>query len=56
MDRYHIRQDKESGIVNDPNAWWAERGGPAAILPYLARLVTIAVETSKLVASLPNWE
>ena len=56
MDRYHIRQDKESGIVNDPNAWWAERGGPQAILPYLARLVTIAVETSKLVASLPNWE
>ncbi len=56
MDRHHIRQDKESGIVNDPNAWWAERGGPRAILPYLARLVTIAVETSKLVASLPNWE
>lgn len=56
MDRYHIRVDKDSGIENDPNAWWAERGGPAAMLPYLARLVTIAVETSKIVAGLPNWE
>ena len=23
VDRLHIRQDKESGIVNDPNAWFA---------------------------------
>ena len=56
MDRYHIRVDKDSGIVNDPNAWWAERGGPAAMLPYLARLVTISVETARIVAALPNWE
>ena len=56
MDRYHIREDKESGIVNDPNAWWAERGGPQAILPYLARLVTISVETAAIVRGLPDWE
>ena len=24
VDRLHIRQDKESGIVNDPNAWFAD--------------------------------
>ena len=36
--------------------YWAERGGPTAMLPYLARLVTIAVETSKIVAGVPNWE
>lgn len=56
MDRYHIRVDKDSGIVNDPNAWWAERGGPRAMLPYLARLVTIAVETQRIVENLPSWE
>ncbi|MCY3936566.1 MAG: hypothetical protein OXG09_11350 [Chloroflexi bacterium] len=56
LDRYHIRVDRESGIVNDPNAWWAERGGPRAMLPYLARLVTISVETARIVAELPEWE
>ena len=56
MDQYRIKEDKASGIVNDPNAWWAERGGPRAILPYLARLVSISLETSEIVRSLPPWE
>ena len=51
VDRLHIRQDKESGIVNDPNAWFAE--DPAELVSHLQRLVHLSVETARLVAGLP---
>ena len=31
VDRLHIRRDKESGIVNDPNAWF-EADCPAELV------------------------
>lgn len=43
VDRLHIRKDKKSGIVNDPNAWFAEN--PAELVAYLKRLVHVSVET-----------
>ena len=51
VDRLHIRHDQESGIVNDPNAWFADN--PAGLVSHLRRLVQVSVETARIVAGLP---
>ena len=51
VDRLHIRRDKESGIVNDPNAWFANR--PEELVSHLRRLVHVSVETARIVEGLP---
>jgi predicted helicase len=48
-----LKTDKASGIVNDPNDWAKEQGNPRYILDLLARIVTVSVETVKIVKSLP---
>lgn len=54
MERYAVTRDKASGIVNDPNDWAAEHGDPAYIFNLLLRIVTVSVETVKIVESLPK--
>ena len=51
IDRLRIREDKESGIVNDPNAWFADN--PAELVSHLQRLVLVSVKTAKIVEGLP---
>ena len=51
VERLRIRRDKESGIVNDPNAWFADH--PAGLVSHLRRLVQVSVETTRIVAGLP---
>lgn len=53
IDRYYIKTDKPSGIVNDPNDWSREVGNPRYILDLLARVVTVSVETNEIVDALP---
>ncbi|MBS2938870.1 DEAD/DEAH box helicase [Nocardioides sp. J2M5] len=53
IDRYWVKTDKPSGIVNDPNDWSKEVGDPRYILDLLARVVTVSVETMKIVDALP---
>ena len=53
IDRYYVRTDKVSGIVNDPNDWSREVSDPRYILDLLARIVTVSVETVKIVDALP---
>jgi predicted helicase len=50
MDRYWVRTDKASGIVNDPNDWSDD---PRYIIDLLKRIVTVSLETMKTVDSLP---
>ncbi len=52
MDRYQIRTDAESGIVNDPNKWGEERGEPRYIVDLIKRVVRVSVETVDLVAQI----
>ena len=52
MDRLRIRWDKESKIVNDPNAWFADN--PAELVSHLRRLVYVSVETARIVSWLPT--
>lgn len=54
MDRYAIKTDTASGIVNDPNDWAAEHHQPRYILDLLLSLITVSVETMKIVHSLPT--
>ncbi len=56
MERYAVSTDKASGIVNDPNDWAAEHGDPAYIFNLVLRLVTVSLETVKIVKSLPRLE
>ena len=53
MDRYQVKTDKASGIVNDPNDWATEHNEPRYILDLLKRIVTVSVETMKIVDELP---
>lgn len=52
IDRYQIRTDADSGIVNDPNKWGEERGFPQYIVELAKRLVRLSVETVELVGEL----
>lgn len=56
IDRYYVKTDKASGIVNDPNAFLREQGRPDAVVDLIKRLVTVSMRTQELVASLPKLE
>jgi predicted helicase len=56
IDRYYIRTDKASGIVNDPNDWSREHKQPRYIIDLLRRVVTVSVETMKIVDGLPDLD
>ena len=56
MDRYQVKTDKASGIVNDPNDWSREVEDPRYIIDLLARIVTVSLETMKIVDALPPLE
>ncbi|OEV01574.1 damage-inducible protein [Streptomyces qinglanensis] len=50
IDRYYVKTDKASGIVNDPNDWSDD---PRYIIDLLKRIVTVSLETMKIVDGLP---
>jgi predicted helicase len=54
LERYQVKTDKDSGIVNDPNLWGEEHGNPSYILDLLKSIVTVSVETVRIVKSLPK--
>jgi len=54
IDRYQIRTDKDSGIVNDPNLYGEELGQPYYILNLLLSVIAVSVRTQEIVRSLPE--
>jgi predicted helicase len=50
MDRYHVRTDKDSGIVNDPNEYSDD---PRYIVGLVERVVRVSMETLEIVHNLP---
>lgn len=54
MERYAVTTDNKSGIRNDPNDWAAEHNDEKYILNLLLRIITVSLETCKIVASLPK--
>ena len=51
MDRYQVRTDKDSGIVNDPNDYSPD---PRYIVNLVERVVAVSMETLDIVAQLPG--
>ena len=51
IDRYQVKTDSASGIVNDPNTYSDD---PLYIANLIRRLVTVSVETMKIVDSLTS--
>ena len=52
IDRYQVKKDKASGIVNDPNDWADEVGNPRYIVELIAKVTRVAVETMRIVEEL----
>lgn len=54
IDRYQVKKDKTSGIVNDPNDWADEVGNPRYIVDLVGKVTRVAVETVRLVEELQS--
>ncbi len=50
VDRYKITKDKDSGIVNDPNGWFAD---PHDLVTAIERIVYVSVESARIIDGLP---
>jgi predicted helicase len=53
IDRYQVKTDKASGIVNDPNDWSED---PRYIIDLLGRIVAVSLETMDIVEALPPMD
>ncbi|MBI3440865.1 MAG: DEAD/DEAH box helicase [Proteobacteria bacterium] len=57
MERQGVKNDKDSGIVNDANLYAIETVGDAAYsLKLFQRVITVSLETLKIVRSLPKLD
>lgn len=57
VERQCVKADKDSGIVNDANDWAVETmGNPRYPLELFQRVVTVSLETMKIVRSLPRLD
>lgn len=54
LERYQVKTDKASGIVNDPNDWSREHGQPRYIIDLIGRIVALSLETNRIVEGLPE--
>lgn len=52
IDRYQVKRDKASGIMNDPNDWAHEVGNPRYIVDLIGKVTRVAVETNRIVRGL----
>jgi len=53
VERYTVTTHKDSGIVNDPNDWCAEIGNERYIVDLIKRIVTLSVESVRIIDGLP---
>ena len=53
IDRYQIKQDSESGILNDPNGWFAD---PRDLVTAIKRIVYVSVESTRIIERLPSHD
>ena len=56
MERYQVTTNKDSGIVNDPNKWLEESNDERYIVDLILKVVTVSMETQKIVSKLPRLE
>ena len=51
IDRYRIKRDKESGILNDPNGWFEN---PRDLVTAIERIVYVSMESTRIIEGLPS--
>lgn len=51
MDQYEVSRDKDSGIAKDPNDWSSD---PRYVVDLLKRVITVSMETMRIVDALPS--
>ena len=51
IDRYKIKRDEKSGIINDPNGWFAD---PRDLIAAIKRIVHVSVESTRIIEGLPS--
>ena len=51
IDRYKIKKDTDSGILNDPNGWFEN---PRDLITAIERIVYVSVESTKIIKGLPS--
>ena len=51
IDRYKIKKDTNSGILNDPNGWFQN---PRDLITAIERIVHVSVESTKIIENLPS--
>ncbi len=56
MDRYQIKIDEESGIINNPNDWAVEQTKPSYILDLLLSIIEVSIKTVDIIDNLPELE
>jgi len=54
MERYAVKTDPASQIENNPNDWCREHDDPKYIYNLLLRIITVSLETMKIVYTLPK--
>ena len=54
LERYQVKTDRASGIVNDANDWSRERQQPRYIIELIAKIVTVSLDTNRIVGRLPE--
>src|SRR5204863_7663894 len=52
IDQYQVYTDERSGITNDPN----REDEPDYIVKLIGKVITVSLETQKLIAKLPKLE
>jgi predicted helicase len=53
IERYQVKTDKDSGILNDPNNWSDD---PCYIVNLVARIVKVSIDTIEIIQNLPSFE
>ena len=54
IDQYQVYTDPRTHITSDPNAWGEEHDDPEYIVKLVARIITVSLETMKIVDALPK--
>jgi len=52
IDQYRIKTDKRTGITNHPN----RANDPESIIRLIGKVITVSLETVKIVKSLPELD
>ena len=56
IDRYQVKVDSDSGILNDPNDWCTEHKNPRYILDLILSCISLSLKTLDIVENLPSVE